>query len=363
MTNPLLDLPGAVAGSGRDAGVAWHYGDPVAEQRALEAGRGVVDQSHLGVVTVTGPDRLSWLHSLTSQQLTGLAPFRSTELLVLSPHGHVEHLAAVVDDGMTTWLLTETAPGLVAWLDSMRFMLRVEVAEVTDQWAALGEPLDAEGAADGPITWRDPWPRTAPGGADYGPPDSEHPVRPWRLVLVPRETLAEAVAARQAAGARLAGTWASEALRIAAWRPRAAEIDHRSIPHELDLLRTAVHLAKGCYRGQETVARVHNLGRPPRRLVMLHLDGSGHVLPEPGAQVRAGERVVGTLTSVARHHELGPIALAVVKRSVPADEQLLVDAEDGAVAAAQELVVSPDHEPAVRTAPQVTRGLRPPTRP
>ncbi len=124
-----------------------------------------------------------------------------------------------------------------------------------------------------------------------------------------------------------------------------------------------MHLAKGCYRGQETVARVHNLGRPPRRLVMLHLDGSGHVLPEPGAQVRAGERVVGTLTSVARHHELGPIALAVVKRSVPADEELLVDAEDGAVAAAQELVVSPDHEPAVRTAPQVTRGLRPPTRP
>ena len=164
------------------------------------------------------------------------------------------------------------------------------------------------------------------------------------------------------AGARLAGTWATEALRIAAWRPRWSDVDHRTIPHELDLLRTAVHLTKGCYRGQETVARVHNLGRPPRRLVLLHLDGSGHVLPEPGAQVMAGERAVGTVTSVARHHELGPIALAVVRRSVPAQDTLLVAAPDGAVAAAQEIVVSPDHTPAVRTAPQVTRGLRPPTR-
>ncbi len=362
MTNPVLALPGAVEATGPDAGVAWHYGDPVAEQRALEAGQAVVDQSHLGVVTVTGPDRLTWLHSLTSQHLSDLAPLTSTELLVLSPQGHVEHLVGVVDDGTATWLLTQTAPGLVAWLDRMRFMLRVEVSDVTEQWAALGEPIDAEGVPGGPITWRDPWPRTAPGGTDYGPPDDDHPSRPWRLVLVPRAALADEVAARQAGGARLAGTWASEALRIAAWRPRAGEVDHRSIPHELDLLRTAVHLAKGCYRGQETVARVHNLGRPPRRLVLLHLDGSGHLLPEPGAEVRSGERVVGTVTSVARHHELGPIALAVIKRSVPVEETLLVAAEGGAVSAAQEVVVSPDHTPTVRTAPAVARGLKPPTR-
>ena len=134
----------------------------------------------------------------------------------------------------------------------------------------------------------------------------------------PRESLLEAVAAREAAGWRLAGTWASEALRIAAWRPRlATEVDHKTIPHELDWLRTAVHLHKGCYRGQETVARVHNMGRPPRRLVMAHLDGSGHLLPEIGASVEAGDRAVGVVTSVARHHELGPVALAVVKRSTP----------------------------------------------
>ena len=134
----------------------------------------------------------------------------------------------------------------------------------------------------------------------------------------------------------LAGTWAAEALRVAAWRPRVGhETDHRTIPHEVDWLRTAVHLHKGCYRGQETVARVHNLGRPPRRIVFVHLDGSGHLVPDAGAPVVHDGREVGRLTTVARHHEDGPIALAVVKRSVPDDVDLLV----GDVAAAQTVVV------------------------
>lgn len=376
-SSPLLTRRGAVPAAGPDAGVAWHYGDPTAEQRALARGGAVVDQSHLGVVTVTGPDRLTWLHSLTSQDLATLPPRTSTELLVLDPHGHVEHAAGVVDDGTTTWLLTETAPALAAWLDRMRFMLRVEVADATAAWAALAEPSSQEGTADEPVTWRDPWPRTGPGGTRYAVPDDAHPGadRRWRLVLVPRERLVEEVRAREAAGWPLVGTWASEALRIEAWRPRAAhEVDDRTIPHELDWLRTAVHLHKGCYRGQETVARVHNLGRPPRRLVMLHLDGSGHLLPEVGAAVRlpaaaaptAGGadsdeqgRQVGRVTSVARHHELGPVALAVVKRSVPAETVLLVDCDGGAVAGGQEVVVggegvTPDR-PAARG--PLTRGL------
>ncbi|TFH71955.1 folate-binding protein [Cellulomonas sp. HD19AZ1] len=375
--SPLLARRGAVAGAGPDAGVAWHYGDPTAEQRALARGGAVVDQSHLGVVTVTGPDRLTWLHSLTSQDVATLAPRTSTELLVLDPHGHVEHAVGVVDDGATTWLLTETAPALAAWLDRMRFMLRVEVADVTDAWAAIGEPVDAEGAEGEPVTWRDPWPRTAPGGTRYGAEDAAHPGvdRPWRLVLVPRERLADEVRAREAAGWPLVGTWASEALRVEAWRPRAThEVDDRTIPHELDWLRTAVHLHKGCYRGQETVARVHNLGRPPRRLVMLHLDGSGHLVPEVGAAVRlpgaaaptagGGEaaepgRAVGRVTTVARHHELGPVALAVVKRSVPEDAVLLVDCDGGAVSAGQEVVVRGEGVTADRPAPRgpLTRGL------
>ncbi|MBE1875126.1 YgfZ/GcvT domain-containing protein [Myceligenerans pegani] len=356
-TSPLLARPGAVAATGPDEGVAWHYGDPVAEQRALEHGGAVVDQSHLGVVRVAGPDRLSWLHSITSQDVEHLRPRESTELFVLSPQGHAEHAAGVVDDGEATWLITEraSAPGLAAWLERMKFMMRVEIEDLTGRYAAIGEAVDAEGTEDEPVTWRDTWPHVVGGGTRYGPPENEHPGadRHWRLVLVPAESLAEEVAAREATGWRLAGTWATEALRIEAWRPRLGrDVDERTIPHELDWLRTAVHLAKGCYRGQETIARVHNLGRPPRRLTFLHLDGSGHVIPEPGAEVRlrpegapgaSSGKVVGKLTSVARHHELGPVGLAVLKRSVPEDAELLVVSEAGGdvveVAAAQETVV------------------------
>jgi folate-binding protein YgfZ len=364
--SPLLTRRGAVEGSGPDAGVAWHYGDPTAEQRALANGGAVVDMSHLGVVTVSGPDRLTWLHSITSQDLASLVPRTSTETLVLSPHGHVEHAAGVVDDGTTTWLVTEGtfAPSLAAWLRSMQFMLRVEVADVTGAWAAIGEPVRAEGGEGEPVTWCDPWPMTAAGGTRYGPADDDHPgaERAWRIVLVPRSELVAAVEAREAAGWRIAGTWATEAARIAAWRPRlAAEVDHRTIPHELDWLRTAVHLEKGCYRGQETVARVHNLGRPPRRLVMLHLDGSGHLLPLRGAEVTLEGRTIGSVTSVARHHELGPVALAVVKRSADDSAELLVACEGGDVAAGQEAIVGAEGVSVDRPPPRapVARGLAP----
>lgn len=335
--SPFLAAPGAVAAEGLDAGVAAHYGDPVREQRLLAEGLGVVDLSHRGVVRVTGGDRLSWLHSLTTQQLTGLAPRTSAETLVLSPKGHVEHAVHVVDDGEATWLTVEpgTAPALAAWLDSMRFMLDVAVADVTAEHGVLGEPIGREGAEGEPPTWVDPWPGPVGDTAEYGPATDEHPAKgwAWRELVVPREELEAAVGDRP-----LVGTWAAEALRVAAWRPRClAETDHRTIPHELDWLRTAVHLHKGCYRGQETVARVHNLGRPPRRLVFLHLDGSGHVLPEVGAEVRLGDRAVGRLTSVVRHHVDGPLALAVVKRSTDAAAELLV----GDVAAAQTVVVAP----------------------
>jgi len=338
LLSPLLQRSGAVGGAGVDASVAWHYGDPVREQRLLVEGLAAVDLSHRSVVTVTGADRLSWLHSITTQMLTGLAPRTSAETLVLSPKGHVEHALHVVDDGETTWLTGEpgTGPALTAWLRSMQFMLRVETTDRTADFAVVGEPVANEGTDAEPPAWRDPWPAVAAGSVSYAEVDeADHPgaERAWREVIVPRSDLASAIGDRP-----LAGTWAAEALRIAAWRPRLGfETDHRTIPHEVDWLRTAVHLTKGCYRGQETVARVHNLGKPPRRLVMLHLDGSGHLLPTAGADVLDGERRVGHLTSAARHHELGPIALALVKRNLPREAVLTVDG----VSAAQEVVVRP----------------------
>jgi hypothetical protein len=152
---------------------------------------------------------------------------------------------------------------------------------------------------------------------------------------VPRASL---TAYAEAAGPAC-GLWAYEALRIARGEPRLGlDTDHRTIPNEVGWIGSAVHLEKGCYRGQETVARVHTLGRPPRRLTLLHLDGSENRLPAVGSELRAGEKAVGFVGTSARHHELGPIALAMVKRTVPLDQQLEVDG----LPAAQEVLVDPE---------------------
>ena len=173
---------------------------------------------------------------------------------------------------------------------------------------------------------------TAETAVAWRPATSE---RPATYDFVPRDRL-EAYA--EAAGPA-AGLWAFEALRIARGEPRLGlDTDHRSIPNELGWIGPAVHLEKGCYRGQETVARVHTLGRPPRRLTLLHLDGSENRLPPQGADVTVGEKTVGFVGTSARHHELGPIALALVKRNVPVDAVLTVDE----MPAAQEVIVDPE---------------------
>lgn len=337
-----------------------HYGNPLGEQRVLAAGEAIVDLSDRAVVTVTGPDRLTWLDSLTSQAVAGLAPGESAETLLLDPTGRLEHAIRVLDDGVTTWLLVDAAEGapLAAWLDRMRFMLRVEVADRSADYATIGtlaavvEPVETPPAlipAAAPngvaLVWHDPWSSVVTGGHQYSHA-ADHPGAGWTYseVLVDR---ADAAAVASLASLPAAGTLALEALRIAAWRPRlTTEADEKTIPHELDWLRSAVHLSKGCYRGQETVAKVHNLGHPPRRLVMLHLDGSEGVLPAAGdvVLVPGGPEAteVGRITSSAIHHELGPIALAVIKRSVDPALDLVVTSDGASVAAAQEVIVPTD---------------------
>ncbi|WP_028279629.1 glycine cleavage T C-terminal barrel domain-containing protein [Arthrobacter sp. H5] len=356
--SPLLDLPGAVAAGGADQGVASHYGDPLREQRSLARGEAVVDLSHRGVVTVSGPDRLSWLNTLTSQLLLGLKPGESSETLLLTVQGRIEYSARTVDDGATTWLITEPseAAGLAAWLERMKFMLRVEVADVSADWAVIASTKAVEQFA-GRVVWIDPWPHVAEGGYSYSVvAEDAHPGldRPWFEYLIPAGELQQAVE-----GLSLAGILAAEALRIAAWRPRAGmETDEKTIPHELDLIRTAVHLAKGCYKGQETVARVHNLGHPPRRLVFLQLDGSQHTLPVVGSAVVVGGRTVGSVTSVAQHWEMGAVALAVVKRSVDPLATVEVQDDGEVYAAAQELIVATDAGQVVGRATGFLRGGR-----
>jgi folate-binding protein YgfZ len=319
MKSPLLMLPGAVAAEGTDEGVAAHYGDLFREQRSLAGGKGLVDLSHRGVVAVSGDDRLSWLHLLLTQHVSELPAGQATEALILSAHGHIEHALYLVDDGESVWMHVEpgTQEALIAYLESMKFFYRVDVADRTDEFAVIHLPAGSIAEVpEGTLV------RETPYGRD---------------VFLPRADL-ESYAAEHGP---LAGILAYEALRVEDHRPRLGfETDHRTIPHELGWLGSAVHLDKGCYRGQETVARVNNLGKPPRRLVFLHLDGSEVLLPGHGTPVRLaadGEegRQLGFITSSARHHELGPIALALVKRNVPLDAELMA----GDTAAAQEAVV------------------------
>ncbi len=325
MDSPLLGLPGAVPADSPDDGVAAHYGDPFREQKSLAETVGPVDRSNREVLTVRGPDRLSWLHSLTTAHLSSLQPMRGAQALVLSPHGHVEHHLVLLDDGETTWLDVEPGTGteLCRYLDSMRFLLRVEVEAVTAQWSVvslLGPDTDSLLSSHfGAEVGRAPYAVTPLVGGGYArrmPGPGADAVD----LLLPRDQLG---AVGSAADAPPAGLWAYEALRVAGRLPRLRhETDHRTIPHEVGWLETAVHLNKGCYRGQETVARVHNLGRPPRRLVLLHLDGGAEMLPSTGAAVEAGGARVGFVTSAVRHYDLGPIALALVKRTTAADVEL-----------------------------------------
>ncbi|GGX47676.1 CAF17-like 4Fe-4S cluster assembly/insertion protein YgfZ [Streptomyces fructofermentans] len=324
MKSPLLSLPGAVSAEGVDEGVAAHYGDLFREQRSLADGTGFVDLSHRGVVTVTGEDRLAWLHLLLTQHVSDLPANLATEALILSANGHIEHALYLVDDGTTTWAHVEpgSQEALLAYLESMKFFYRVEAADRTADFAVVHLPAGSIAQApEGTVV------RETPYGRD---------------LFLPRGDL-EAFAADTATYGPAVGLLAHEALRVEHHRPRIAfETDHRTIPHELGWIGTAVHLQKGCYRGQETVARVQNLGKPPRRLVFLHLDGSEVHLPPHGAELRLADdgpdgRRIGFVTTSARHHELGPIALALVKRNVPLDARLMADT----TAAAQEVVVEP----------------------
>ncbi|MGN8026520.1 CAF17-like 4Fe-4S cluster assembly/insertion protein YgfZ [Microbacterium sp. 22242] len=403
-------LPGCVLDGApphdAERSVVLHFGDPFREQRALERGLALEPLGDRTVIELTGPERLTWLDSITSQSVARLAAGESTELLVLDPQGRIEHVAAVFEDGSSTWLIADAADAapLATWLQRMVFRADVTV-QVRPELAVVGffaggeAEQRAQRAALAPhglaVIWTDPWPSVQPGGHQYHP-GTEHPgtAYHWRTAVLDQES---AAALAVDTGVTWAGTLAAEALRIAAWRPRwAGEVDDRSLPHETDWIRSAVHLNKGCYRGQETVAKVHNLGHPPRRIAALHLDGSDDLLPEPGALVLApaagaaasgtapsgpapsgpdepdagssaesgagsSAEEVGRITSVARHHELGPIALAILSRRAPVGD-LVVRTPDGDVAAAQEVIVPADAG-ATADVPRLTRLSRRPSAP
>ena len=294
---------------GLDKGAICHFGEVAKEQRALAEGKAWADLSHRSVIAISGEDRLMWLHSLTTQHLEKLVAGEWKEALILDPQGHVEQQLFLVDDGATTFIHLdhEKVPSLLDYLQKMKFMLRVDVRDVSNEYGILKAPGKTD-AIGGPFA------------------------------LVPRAELAATLEAFNSANLQI-GMWAIEAERIAQGRARiGVDSDYKSIPNELGLLNKAVHMNKGCYRGQETVAKVFNLGHPPRRLVLLHLDGSAVDIPSQGDPVVYNGKEIGFVGSVARHYELGPIALAVIKRMTPADAVLEVKG----IAASQEILVPID---------------------
>jgi len=291
---------------GLDKGAIWHFGEVAKEQRELNAGKAWADLSHRSVIAISGEDRLTWLHSLTTQHLEKLAPGEWKEALILDPQGHIEHQLFLVDDGTTTYLHLdrEKVAPLLEYLEKMKFMLRVDVKDVSSEFAIL----------------------KAPGKTDLlgGP-----------FALVPRAELAATISAFNISNLQV-GTWALEAERVAAGKARLGiDTDHKTIPNEIGALNRSVHMAKGCYRGQETVAKVFNLGHPPRRLVLLHIDGCSVELPKSGTPVLSDGKEIGFIGTVARHYELGPIALALIKRMTPAEAVLTING----IPATQEILV------------------------
>lgn len=299
MTAVLVD-------SGLDKGAVWHFGEVAREQRALSEGKAWADLSHRSVIGVSGADRLTWLHSLTTQHLETLAPGLWKEALILDPQGHIEYQLFLVDDGEQTFihLDSEYVNTLINYLGKMKFMLRVEIQDLSSEYAILRAPGESD---------------------ELGGP----------FALVPRNEL---IATKEAFSAThlQVGMWALEAERIAQGRARIGlDTDYKTIPNEIGALNKSVHMSKGCYRGQETVAKVFNLGHPPRRLVLLHLDGSNVDLPRQGDPVTLESKEIGFVGSVGRHYELGPIALALIKRMTPSESALLA----GGIPATQEIIV------------------------
>ena len=335
--SPLLEAPGAVAD---DAGrVAAHYGRPLVEQREAAETGAVFDRSDREIISVTGAPRLEWLHSLSTQHLTSLRPHQGTQTLFLSPTGRIEHHANVYDDGETAWLDTEPGAGeaLLKFLELMKFRTEVDIRDATGEWAlvtytaveapqddSLGAPLVRKApppkfaAKDVPPETTSRYPGGELDGGDGWTRRTDSLGVPTYDVLLRRGEVAARFGERT-----LAGNWAFDALRVAAGVPRfGVDTDDKTVPHEIPAwLDAAVHLEKGCYRGQETVSKVHHLGQPPRRLVQLHLDGTDEHPPAPGTPVERDGKAVGSIGTAVQHYEQGQIALALLKRAVAEDPE------------------------------------------
>lgn len=325
-------------------GVAWHYGEPLSEQRAITSTGAIVDRSHRRVIRVTGPEAAAFLHNLLSQKLDDVQAGWSGSALDLDTQGRILHtmdISVTTDTGADAGAGTGDGAGAAAAPEGLAFYLDCEAgkfdslrdflqkmifwSQVTIEEANLAIITVLGGPTDTHLPSQAVYSRTVSTATPAGTGSAQPTTGLWEArrtdIAVPREQLEAAVEELESTGLQLVGLMAYTAERVKALEAEAVDLDEKSIPHEIPhwIGRGervgAVHLEKGCYRGQETVARVENLGRSPRVLVLLHLDGSAPTMPSPGADIQAKGRRVGKLGTVIDDCDYGPIALGVIKRS------------------------------------------------
>lgn len=300
-----------------------HFGNPLLEQRKLLEGQAYVHRSDQSVIEIIGSEAKSWLHSLLSQNILNLEAGESTEALLLTVQAHVEHQLKIIatETGVFVITASQSVESLMAWLTKMIFRTKVELV-IREDLMVVGGFFSMPG-----ICWVDGFSNEPVSSVRYAQDRASFDYREYLVEQLPQDR-------------EPAGLLAYHALRISAGRPEITDVDSRSLPHEFDWLSSAVHLSKGCYRGQEAVSKVHNLGHPPRRLIILNLE-NGDSLAATDDKVFYQDKEVGSVRAGALHFEQGSIALALVNRNTPYLD-LAIEIGGQKVGATQQVLVPHD---------------------
>jgi folate-binding protein YgfZ len=306
-----------------------------AQYRVLREGAGMLDRSSRGKLIVRGPDAAEYLQGQITNDVEGLEPGAGCYAALLERKGHIQgDMRVLLLHEDEYWLDTEpeSAAAVLRHLQMYSVGREVEIEDVGEQWAivSLIGPRAQEVS-----------------GADVPAPEHSQRFRNWEGVevlavatdvgvdlVVKRDDLDPLLKLAEAAGAVEVSEAAAEIVRVESGRPRfGAEISPEVMPAEAGIVERAVDFEKGCYIGQEPVARLHYRGKPNRRLCGLRLSAPA----QTGAPLRLDEREVGSLATVCVSPALGPIALALVRRE--AELGAVVEVGDGATTA--ELVELP----------------------
>jgi tRNA-modifying protein YgfZ len=301
--------------------------------RAATESVALLDRSPAGKLALSGPGATEFLDSVLSNDIAALDPGRGLDATLLTHNGRMLAEVRVLRTHDELLLDTERI-ALQALFDALhQFRLGYD-AQLHKRTLEVGL-LSLIGPAAGDVL------AAVPGAVEHDHREDSLAGRPVRLVrtyagidvLCSSGDTREVAAALAAAGAAPIEEATAETVRIERGRPRfGVEIDETTMPQEAGLHERAVSYTKGCYIGQETVARLYWKGRPNRHLRGLALNGAA----APGATLALGERAVGVLGSFADSPTYGPIGLALVRREAEPGAVLAV-AGQGGVATVVEL--------------------------